>query len=395
VPGLEGRLPDRYTEVQALQVWANHEFAGLREECFAQMSDIDPAGYNGFLRTLGQAKAGCEQLDEPFAGLLSAWESAAGTTARAEALRKLGDAARGAARETLDCLMARTARVDDRGVLLAGLTWGALRDGDDRLKPVIENPGFALLVYPRQVTAWPGRPESALRVVDPRDGLFRVKSAHTYSPRFERHAFLKEFPKEVTAEFLMNLPSRNTHLLLFDTITDEAVGWIDADQCAFFAAGDEALAKASTFFYTSGAAAFRQGGWYNPQGIKSWDDCENPTVWVRLWVQTDVFYFDFERMFRADVLAPDIMHNRRASSLPFPDRWSWIAISDMEDSAAFRDDGDLDFWVYDLTRTNERSPTPMAIMSESGEVWVHGFGPQYGWRRATLAKIRAHGRVDR
>ena len=205
-----------------------------------------------------------------------------------------------------------------RGVLVGGLLWGRLAKGSEQLKPTLYNPGLVYILRPQVLTAWPGRADSALQVLDPRQGPWKVRLAHTHETTVETHS--QQWKKRLlfgVREY--SELTNNGHFLLVDD-KDVPLGWLDMDQAAFFEKKWVKYAEESKFVYTSGAAAFVHGVWWDPEGRTGDEVSSDPDTRY----QSPVYVFDFLRLIQLETDAtehpvhapyPEIMHLSKLRSL--------------------------------------------------------------------------------
>jgi len=258
--------PEKPTVVDRLAAWYADEIRKDTAALAQQLSRTKPSTYESFLAQRKARAFSCvDTLPEALLPKVKAFLSASETAEQDTAVHELRKAISEQPREVLDCLDAVLVKLDRRGaILVSGLTWGKTSEGAEQLKPTLHNPGRVYILRPQVLTAWPGRPDSALRVLDPRLGPWKVRLAHTYEPKVEAHSQQwKQRPTISVQKYLQQ--TNNGHFLLVDD-EDVPLGWLDMDQAAFFHERWAEDAADSRFIYTSGAAAYVHGVWWNPEG---------------------------------------------------------------------------------------------------------------------------------
>ncbi|HSP78858.1 MAG TPA: hypothetical protein VLQ93_10030, partial [Myxococcaceae bacterium] len=248
--------PEKPTVVDRLAAWYADEIREGTAALARQLRQHAPSTYASFLaQRKARALACVDTLPEALLPEVQAFLSAVDTAEQDAAVRKLRKVVAEQPREVLDCLEAVLVKLDRRGaILVSGLTWGRTSEGAEQLKPTLHNPGQVYILRPQVLTAWPGRPDSALRVLDPRQGPWKVRLAHTYEQKVEAHSQpWKQRPTISVQKYLQQ--TNNGHFLLVDD-EDAPLGWLDMDQAAFFHERWAEDAADSRFIYTSGAAAY-------------------------------------------------------------------------------------------------------------------------------------------
>lgn len=259
--------PKEPTVVEALEAWFAGEIREGSATITGTLRSIDPNVYNASLTQRRERAQACvDRLPPDLAQLLAAFRSAPDAAAQASAIHALAQAAVGKPAETLGCLDAAALRLGDRGVLLSGLVFGTA-GGAVQLKPMVLSRGQVFILRPEVLTAWPGRADSALRALDPRDGPWNVLLAQTYEESVTEHGpVLEEKWGEVSVREYAG-QRRNGHYLLVDG-SGAALGWLDMDRAAFFDEDSEQTAAAWKKSFTDGVAAFLHGVWWNPKGYR-------------------------------------------------------------------------------------------------------------------------------
>ncbi|MFL5357299.1 hypothetical protein, partial [Archangium sp.] len=249
------------TVAQALHDWYAAEIRKDNKSLAKRLRKLKPGTYNDFLaRHEARALECVARLPVELQPKVEAFLSASEAEAQDAAVRELQKATEGQPREVLDCVDAALVKLDSRGVLVGGLVWGKTPEGSEKLKPTRYSPGQVFILRPQVLTAWPGRADSSLRVLDPRQGPWKVLLAHTYEEKSGTHRQKwKGLESTRAADYLQQ--TNNGHFLLVD---DEgaALGWLDMDQAAFYEEEWAASADISKPVFTSGIAAFVHGVWW-------------------------------------------------------------------------------------------------------------------------------------
>ncbi|UCF85628.1 MAG: hypothetical protein JSV50_08355 [Desulfobacteraceae bacterium] len=168
--------------------------------------------------------------------------------------------------ELTECVQTATAQRDERDILIAGLVKGKTGDGKTGLKPIINVDGWAYIISPQILTAWPGREISALTIISPVNGPWKVIKAHTLQKRLCTHCQSWKKNEKIPIKEYLSL-TNNTHLLLA-TKGGQPIGWLDMDKLAFYDADWESYAKRSADFFRRGYAWYFHGFWKRP------DNCD-------------------------------------------------------------------------------------------------------------------------
>ncbi|MCY1082505.1 hypothetical protein [Archangium lansingense] len=254
------------TVAQALHDWYAAEIRKDNKALARKLRKLKAKAYNNVLAQRRTKALECvTRLPAELQPQVEAFLAASEAEAQDASVRKLQEATEGQPREVLDCVDAAVVKLDSRGVLVGGLTWGKTAEGTEKLKPTRYSPGLAFILRPQVLTAWPGRADSALRVIDPRQGPWKVLLAHTYGEKTGTHRERwKRLKATQAADYLQQ--KNNGNILLVDE-ADVPLGWLDMDQAAFYEEEWAASADISKPVFTSGIAAFVQGVWWNPQGF--------------------------------------------------------------------------------------------------------------------------------
>jgi hypothetical protein len=284
------------TIAKALHEWYAGEIRKGTRAIDRRLLKLKASAYNGFLaRRKARALECASSLPEELQPEVEAFLTATEAEALDAAVRKLRKATEGQPREVLDCLDAVLVKLDGRGVLVGGLLWGRTEEGSEQLKPTLYNPGLVFILRPQVLTAWPGREDSALRVLDPRHGPWTVLLAHTHEEKVRIHG--QEWKKVKTtsaADYLKR--TNNGHFLLVDE-EEKPLGWLDMDQAAFYDEAWAACADLSKPVFTSGFAAYVHGVWWNPRGIS---EAGGKGGMTRTRYQDSVYVLDFLRLVKVE-----------------------------------------------------------------------------------------------
>ena len=258
--------PKTATIYEALRAWFVGEIRKDNEAIAGKLRKVDAGAYNSFLagrRTKAQACAAA--IPAELQADVTAFLEASDPAQQDSLVRKLAKATQKAGREVTECLDAVLVELDRRGVLVGGMVLGKTNAGIEQLKPVIVNPGLVYVLRPQVLTAWPGREESALGVLDPREGPWKVRLAHTYESKVETHNQKWKGKYDISVADYQKL-TNNGHFLVVDG-EGGALGWIDMDRVAFFHEKWAEEAGHSKHAYTTGIATFAHGVWWNPEGL--------------------------------------------------------------------------------------------------------------------------------
>ncbi|KFA87672.1 hypothetical protein [Archangium violaceum] len=319
VPAVAPAPPDKATVVELLTTWYADELRRDNKALANTLRKLDASAYNAFLaQNKAKALACVDKLPAELKPQVEKYLSATETAQQDSVLRKLRKTTEGQPKEVLDCLSVSLVRLSSQGVLIGGLPRGNPNKASEQLKPTRHNPGLVYILRPQVLTAWPGRADSALRILDPRQGPWKVRLAHTYEKTVGTHSQeWKErllFRVQEYAEL-----TNNGHFLLVDD-KDAPLGWLDMDQAAFFEEEWAEYAEESKFAYTSGAAAFVHGVWWNPEGRTGDEVSSDPGTRY----QSPVYVFDFLYLIQmetdateqpADAPYPEVMHLGKLGSL--------------------------------------------------------------------------------
>ncbi|WNG36557.1 hypothetical protein F0U61_24925 [Archangium violaceum] len=301
VPAVAPAVPEKPTVVDLLKAWYADEIRKDSKTLASNLRKLDTSAYNSFFaKCKAKALACADKLPEELKPQVEAYLQASETAQQDSALRKLQKAAEGQPKEVLDCLNAALVKLDARGVLVGGLLWGKTTDGAEQLKPTRHNPGRVYILRPQVLTAWPGRADSALKVLDPRQGPWKVRLAHTYEQKVGTHSQPWKKRLLFRVQEYTEL-TNNGHFLLVDD-KDAPLGWLDMDQAAFFEEKWAEDAEESKFAYTSGAATFVHGVWWNPEGRTGDDVSSNPDKRY----QAPVYVFDFLQFLQLETDATEL-----------------------------------------------------------------------------------------
>ncbi|MFE8600651.1 hypothetical protein [Archangium violaceum] len=312
VPAVTPAAPDKATVVELLAAWYADELRKDNKALANTLRKLDASAYNTFLaQNKAKALACVDKLPAELKPQVEEYLSATEAAQQDSVLRKLRKAAEGQPKEVLDCLNVSLVKLDSQGVLIGGLLWGSLTSDSEQLKPTLYNPGLVYILRPQVLTAWPGRAGSALRVLDPRQGPWKVRLAHTHEKTVETHSH--EWKERLLFRVQEHVElTNNGHFLLVDD-KDAPLGWLDMDQAAFFEKKWVKYAEGSEFVYTSGAAAFVHGVWWAPEGRTGDEVSSDPDTRY----QSPVYVFDFLHLIQletdateqpADAPYPEVMH---------------------------------------------------------------------------------------
>ncbi|MFL5357298.1 hypothetical protein [Archangium sp.] len=295
---------------RALHDWYAAEIRKDNTALAKRLRKLKPGAYNGFLTQHKTRALECAaRLPAELQPKIDTFLSASEAEAQDAAVRELQKATEGQPREVLDCMDAALVKLDSRGVLVGGLVWGKTPEGSEKLKPTRYSPGRVFILRPQVLTAWPGRADSALRVLDPRQGPWTVLLAHTYEEKSGTHRQKwKGLETTRAADYLQQ--TNNGHFLLVD---DEgaALGWLDMDQAAFYEEEWAASADISKPVFTSGIAAFVHGVWWDPDGFTEAGGAGGMTT---TRYQNPIYVIDFLRLVKLET-------SQRAVSIrePYPE----------------------------------------------------------------------------
>ncbi|WP_395823944.1 hypothetical protein [Archangium minus] len=364
VPEMAPAVPEKPTVVDLLKAWYADEIRKDSKALASNLRKLDTSAYNSFFaKCKAKALACADKLPEELKPQVEAYLQASETAQQDSALRKLQKAAEGQPKEVLDCLNAALVKLDAWGVLVGGLLWGKTTDGAERLKPTRHNPGRVYILRPQVLTAWPGRADSALKVLDPRQGPWKVRLAHTYEQKVGTHN--QEWKQLVLLKVRdYDRLTNNGHFLLVDD-KDVPLGWLDMDQAAFFEKKWAEYADESKFVYTSGAAAFVHGVWWNPEGRTGDDASSAPDKRY----QEPIHIVDFLRLSQAETDATELPANA-----PYPEI---LHVSQLR--ALYRGKDDPEFLASRIKLLTERRYAP-------NDAW--GLGEQAGTIEAYKGRLQ-------
>lgn len=201
-------------------------------------------------------------------------------------------------REELAAIDALSPIVDTNGILTAGLVLDVTHDGDTAIKPVLKVEGQVLLLTPQTIYGWPEEESSALGVVNPQDGPFKVIKAITFEDNIGTHSdtvlWSNQYngQKKVPLELYLTY-SRNSYLYIEDE-KNKKVGWLNIDSCAFFDSRMNDGCKMSADFYRNGLAWHADGWWSDTNYYETNAERDvEPTHIERLWYRN---LYDFKRL---------------------------------------------------------------------------------------------------
>lgn len=295
---------------QALHDWYAAEIRKDNKALTKRLRKLKPGAYNDFLARHETKALECvARLPAELHPKVETFLSSSEPEAQDAAVRELQKATEGLPREVLDCMDAALVKLDSRGVLVGGLSWGKTTEGNEKLKPTRYSPGQVFILRPQVLTAWPGRADSALRVLDPRQGPWKVLLAHTYEEVVGTHEQTwKRLESTRAADYLQQ--TNNGHFLLVDS-GGAALGWLDMDQAAFYQEDWAASAEISKPVFTSGIAAFVHGVWWDPDGFTEAGGAGGMT---KTRYQNPIYVIDFLRLVKLET-------SQRAISIrePYPE----------------------------------------------------------------------------
>lgn len=298
------------TVAQALHDWYAAEIRKDNKALAGRLRKLKASTYNGFLAQHESKALECvARLPAELQPKVEAFLSASEPEAQDAAVRELQKATEGQPQEVLDCMDAVLVKLDSRGVLVGGLVWGKTTEGNEKLKPTRYSPGQVFILRPQVLTAWPGRADSALRVLDPRQGPWKVLLAHSYEEVIGTHEQKwKGLETTRVADYLHQ--TNNGHFLLVDD-AGAALGWLDMDQAAFYEEEWAASADISKPVFTSGIAAFAHGVWWDPDGFT---EAGGGGGMTKTRYQNPIYVIDFLRLVKLET-------SQRAVSIrdPYPE----------------------------------------------------------------------------
>src|SRR2546428_6932772 len=99
------------------------------------------------------------------------------------------------------------------------------------------SPGLVFVSGPEVLTAWPGRQDSAVAVLDPREGPWKARLAHTYEDKVEAHS--QQWKRKETIAVKDYLSATNNGHFLLETDKGTELRWVDMEQLALFQASWE------------------------------------------------------------------------------------------------------------------------------------------------------------
>ncbi len=260
VPKLEHQEQVSIREVMAR--WFADQVDTENRRLWARYRFVEAGAYNHFLASRRDTMATCAaDLSAKVRDEFESSKSAETFAARDPILREVSAKVPGQD----PCVDASFTWVNDEGILVGGAIVEKTPRGEAQRKPTIQNPGYLHIIRPEMLFAWPGRTDAPTRVLDPREGPFRVMLAHTFEPKVEFHSQAWKQVSKIDIETYLQRTSSGHYLVVDEK--EKALGWIDMDRAAFWQDREKRQADTSTGVYASGAALLAHGFFWKPDGV--------------------------------------------------------------------------------------------------------------------------------